>query len=68
MEDFARYLRTVGDKYDGFEHDRTSSEDRVRRNVTLTSGAPLVPQGRRQFCFASGRRLAAQLQELESAS
>ncbi len=39
MEDFARYLRTVGDKYDSFEQDRTSSEDRVRRNVTLTSGA-----------------------------
>lgn len=38
MEDFARYLRKIGDRYDSFEQDRAASEDRVRRKVSLTSG------------------------------
>ena len=39
MEDFGRYLRKIGDKYEAFERDREASSDtRVARKVTLNSG------------------------------
>ena len=38
IEDFARYLRKIGDRFDNLDQERVAAEEDVRRKVSFTSG------------------------------
>ncbi|GAB4818839.1 hypothetical protein N2152v2_005885 [Parachlorella kessleri] len=45
IEDFARYLRKVGDRFDNLEQERAATEEHVRRKVSFTSDELKSSQG-----------------------